>query len=551
MSQAPRQPAWHPWVAWGLVAFALLRASLPLAYPAWPPTRFPWIEILTVSVGWSVIGLIVSVAVRLPALDRGVWLRWAMILGVWVSSLSQHLLLTGIPLRHPPLVQLTSASLTSLLIVVTMATHIDRHEWVLTRGVQAAVDLLAILCGMTLLSLVVTPPTLATTLAITAHVPISTVAAVVIDLALIVLVVLLLILSPQALRAILAFLWLMVALRVLSLTGLPTLVGDDLGSLVEPLRASLSGPAVLRWLGHRPTMIPTEQLFSATGSPLPPLVGGLALAGGILTPATQPAPLLGLLALEATRATLQAVRRQHQLRRWWHVIQTERQARMAERAAAQEQLTALARLVHDQAAPLSGLDRIYREIERAGIHGMARRIGDHLGLLLSLAGQLRVALSNRPLTKRPPVRVNVLPIMRAVIDAAAERAQLAKVDIFWVMSSEGATVLGDAAALRRVLDNLVTNALDATRAGGQVAIELWDDQQHPDWLTISVRDTGAGLPEAPPRPTDLRLGLGLGIVHDLTTMMGGVTGGTRAPATGSVCWIRLRYARPARNNPMT
>lgn len=313
------------------------------------------------------------------------------------------------------------------------------------------------------------------------------------DLVLIVVVVLLLITSPRALRAIQAMLWLMVTLRDLSLIGLPALPGVEARELLETLRASLSAPAILRWIEHRPDSMHSGHQLLVAGSPIPQVVVWLALAHTIIVRDIAPAPALALLGVEVLRVTLQAIRRQHQRRRWWQVVQTERRTQMAERAAAQEQITALARLVHDQAAPLSELDRIYREIERAGIHGVARRLGDHLGLLLSLASQLRVALSDRPLTKRPPVVVEVLPVVRAVIDAAAERAQITRVDLFWAMSSEGATVLGDAAALRRVLDNLVTNALDATSAGGQVAIELWDDRRYPGWLTISVRDTGSGL----------------------------------------------------------
>jgi signal transduction histidine kinase len=547
LSKPTRLPTLLHWLAWGLVAAALLRAGL-LAFAAERQLAWvPWADVTAAGIVWSVIGMVVETSRRLPEHDRGAWLGVAVAMGFSASGVSQQVLLGVAQLSMALVAQLAGAGIASLLSVATLAANSDRQEPAAVRGFQALADLVAILGAVTLIGVVRSP------IAGQAgnHIALGEVFAIVTDLVLIVVVVLLLITSPRALRAIQAMLWLMVTLRVLSLIGLPALPGVEARELLETLRASLSAPAILRWIEHRPDSIQSGHQMVAAWSPIPQVVVWLALAHTIIARDIAPAPALALLGIEVLRVTIRAVRRQHQLRRWWQVVQTERRARMAERAAAQEQITALARLVHDQAAPLSGLDRIYREIERAGIHGVARRIGDHLGLLLSLASQLRVALSDRPLTKRPPVVVEVLPIVRAVIDAAAERAQITRVDLFWAMSSEGATVLGDAAALRRVLDNLVTNALDATSAGGQVAVELWDDRRYPGWLTISVRDTGPGLTdevrEQVFRPGQMKsagpgMGLGLGIVRELTELMGGVYGVTSRPGEGSAFWIRLPYA---------
>jgi len=61
-------------------------------------------------------------------------------------------------------------------------------------------------------------------------------------------------------------------------------------------------------------------------------------------------------------------------------------------------------------------------------------------------------------------------------------------------------VTGDRAALRRAVDNLVSNALAATPAGGRVELDLQVEPEHPPgrsapgWATLRIRDTGPGFP---------------------------------------------------------
>jgi len=52
-------------------------------------------------------------------------------------------------------------------------------------------------------------------------------------------------------------------------------------------------------------------------------------------------------------------------------------------------------------------------------------------------------------------------------------------------------VRGDALQLKRVLANLIQNALNYTPAGGQIQIQL---QEQPSQLFVSVSDTGPGIP---------------------------------------------------------
>lgn len=111
-----------------------------------------------------------------------------------------------------------------------------------------------------------------------------------------------------------------------------------------------------------------------------------------------------------------------------------------------------------------------------------------------------------------------------------------------------ATAVLDAAALQRIVTNLVGNALRFTPAGGQVEVTLARDELH---HVVTVADTGVGLPaevRAQPfrrfstvsRPLNGRRGSGLGlaITHALAESMGAAI--TLDPPGGTGSTFRLR-----------
>ena len=88
-------------------------------------------------------------------------------------------------------------------------------------------------------------------------------------------------------------------------------------------------------------------------------------------------------------------------------------------------------------------------------------------------------------------------------------------------------VAGDAAALRQVLINLLSNAIEAMPGGGTLTVRTWQDE---DAVRCSVSDTGVGMSQ------DLRRralepfvttkgprtrGLGLAVAHGIVTRHGG------------------------------
>lgn len=51
----------------------------------------------------------------------------------------------------------------------------------------------------------------------------------------------------------------------------------------------------------------------------------------------------------------------------------------------------------------------------------------------------------------------------------------------------------DREQIQRVLENLLGNAINFTDPGGEVTVSATEDRQHPDCITVAIRDTGCGI----------------------------------------------------------
>lgn len=138
-------------------------------------------------------------------------------------------------------------------------------------------------------------------------------------------------------------------------------------------------------------------------------------------------------------------------------------------------------LLEEQTENLSGRQRELLAAAALGAEELAATIDELLDLTRIEAGQLRLP--------REPVDVY------AVIDQAARslqaRFQDAEIALRIVRDVPAARVRGDAARLKSVFANLLTNALKYTPRGGDVTIRVAGGKP---WLEISVTDTGRGIP---------------------------------------------------------
>jgi len=178
------------------------------------------------------------------------------------------------------------------------------------------------------------------------------------------------------------------------------------------------------------------------------------------------------------------------------------------------------------AGPLTDDQREYVEIVRE--HG--RRLNTTIGELLEAArveaGNIALAVSD------VDVRELADEVRRGLEPVARERGL--------VVGVEGAArVHGDRDKLRRVLENLVGNAVKYTSRGGQVAVAL---KPASDRIEIVVRDDGPGIHRSccpgsrsyvQGSDGQLGTGLGLSIARNLVRLHGGDVTVASSPGQGS------------------
>ncbi len=117
-------------------------------------------------------------------------------------------------------------------------------------------------------------------------------------------------------------------------------------------------------------------------------------------------------------------------------------------------------------------------------------------------------------------------------------------------------VMADRQRLVQILLNLVRNAITSTPKGGIVSIDL--EQADPQHLALVVADSGTGIPtdelehiferfyrvDTSRTRATVGFGLGLAIVHDLVTAMGGSISVESTVGQGSRFCVLLRIAAP-------
>ncbi|MEU1888585.1 HAMP domain-containing sensor histidine kinase [Micromonospora rifamycinica] len=151
-------------------------------------------------------------------------------------------------------------------------------------------------------------------------------------------------------------------------------------------------------------------------------------------------------------------------------------------------------------------------------------------------------------TARPAATVDLAALVSEAVEADAPRAAEHDVTLTVAGGDAPVPVCGVGSALRRVVAELLANALHHTPTGGRVEVRL--RPAGAGHVELVVSDSGRGLD---PRHTDRifdrfhrgpdagdrRLGLGLALVREVVTAHGGTISAAGRPGTGATFTVRL------------
>jgi two-component system sensor histidine kinase BaeS len=144
--------------------------------------------------------------------------------------------------------------------------------------------------------------------------------------------------------------------------------------------------------------------------------------------------------------------------------------------------------------------------------------------------------------------VDVAVLISETVDAFRSEAGAAGIHLDSGVDPDTPAAAADPARLRRVLGNLISNALAHTPRGGTITVAARGEAGH---VHVEVRDNGEGIPEdLQPRvfdrfakgPGSTGSGLGLAIVRDLVEAHGGSVGLESAEGRGTIVRIELPAA---------
>jgi PAS domain S-box-containing protein len=195
-------------------------------------------------------------------------------------------------------------------------------------------------------------------------------------------------------------------------------------------------------------------------------------------------------------------------------------------------------VLDDDVQPLTDEQRKYLHTVERNAHRLLRLVGDLLFTAQVEAGRLTLQ----------PENVDLAAVVRGAEETARVTAAAAGVELRLDVPEQGLTVHGDAQRLGQACDNLVSNAVKFTPAGGSVTLTLRAAWQAPDGTVseeprpdavpvarLAVTDTGMGIPtdeqaklftrffrsSTAQRAAVPGVGLGLSITKAITTAHGG------------------------------
>ncbi len=140
------------------------------------------------------------------------------------------------------------------------------------------------------------------------------------------------------------------------------------------------------------------------------------------------------------------------------------------------------RLLDNRAGELNDKQRRYIEIIERSAQQLERLLSDFILVTKSQVGGLRVEIES----------MDFIDVIKDVEEEFKTRAQEKDIEILFIMPKCPIRIKGDMKQLRRVLTNILDNALQFTPLGGQIKVVLTPKG---DRLRVDVSDNGPGIKE--------------------------------------------------------
>jgi len=197
----------------------------------------------------------------------------------------------------------------------------------------------------------------------------------------------------------------------------------------------------------------------------------------------------------------------------------------------------LSMLLAGSAGPLTDTQRKYLKIAKEGCDQICLCINDLVEVTALFTGKLAI----------DPCPVSIDKLVHRVVASMSPAAQEKRIRLKYIIQPDLPEVGIDENRIAQVLSNMLSNALKFTPEGGEIIVRVGDNPISPEFVLVSVRDTGRGIePDKLPYifdrlyqvtssdwMTHRGMGLGLYICRELIRLHGGDTSVQSAPGKGS------------------
>lgn len=238
------------------------------------------------------------------------------------------------------------------------------------------------------------------------------------------------------------------------------------------------------------------------------------------------------------------------------------QARMRAEEASRSKSQFLSGMAHDIRSPISVIDGYAQLLDRDvdGSHTeyvqqILRAAGHLNGMADSLSELAELESGAMDLTLQ---NVDIGPLITETVSALTPRAQDADITLHAETPERPILAHINSEALRRVLDNLISNAIKYSGTGDRVVVRAHSPDPRSRWICVEVSDTGPGIdrefldvmyePFTQHDTSANGSGLGLAVTKELLEAMDARIDVTSSPGDGTTFFVNVLSTQAIRTD---